>query len=68
MTRMKVAFGMALCALLVTGCKVKETEDAEGDTQYQVETAPVNIGTDTQTVRVPDIDVGTDTTVTTTTN
>jgi hypothetical protein len=44
---------------------VKETEDAEGDTQYQVETAPVNIGTDTQTVRVPDIDI-VDTTATST--
>lgn len=62
---LKTAGALLLGALLVTSCKVKETEDAEGDTQYQVETAPVNIGTDTQTVRVPDIDI-VDTTATTT--
>lgn len=63
--KLKTAGALMLGVLLVTSCKVKETEDAEGDTQYQVETAPVNIGTDTQTVRVPDIDI-VDTTATTT--
>lgn len=63
--KFKAAGALMLGVLLVTSCKVKETEDAEGDTQYQVETAPVNIGTDTQTVRVPDIDI-VDTTATTT--
>lgn len=62
---LKTTAALALGVLLLTSCKVKETEDAEGDTQYQVETAPVNIGTDTQTVRVPDIDI-VDTTATTT--
>lgn len=63
--KLKTAGALMLGVLLVTSCKVKETEDAEGDTQYQVESAPVNIGTDTQTIRVPDIDI-VDTTATTT--
>lgn len=64
----KVAYGLVLCALLMTGCKVKETEDAEGDKQYQVEPAAVEVGTDTATVKVPDVDIVTDSTATTSTN
>jgi hypothetical protein len=57
MNRMKIGFAMALVALLATGCKVKETEQPDGDTQYQVEPAAVEVGTDTQTVKVPDVDI-----------
>lgn len=63
--KFKAAGLLVLGMMVMTGCTVKESEDAEGDTQYQVETAPVNIGTDTQTIRVPDIDI-VDTTATTT--
>lgn len=63
---LKIAGALVIGALLVTGCNVKETEDAEGDTEYQIDPAPVDIGTDTQTVRVPDIDIGEDSVVTTT--
>jgi hypothetical protein len=64
----KTAGALVFGVLLLTSCKVKESEDAEGDKQYQVETAPVNISTDTQTVRVPDIDIVDDSTRTTSTN
>jgi hypothetical protein len=65
MTRTRFGFAMALCALLATGCKVKETEQPDGDTQYQVEPAAVEVGTDTQTVKVPDVDIVTDSTAST---
>lgn len=65
--RFRTASAIVLGALVVASCNVKETEDAEGDTQYEIDPAPVELGTDTQTVTVPDIDIGDDT-LTTTTN
>jgi hypothetical protein len=48
--------------LAVTGCQVNETEDADGDRGLEVEPAPIEIESDTQTVVVPDVNIGTDTT------
>jgi hypothetical protein len=56
--------GMGLAVVLTAGCRVSEYEDGEG---VDIEPAPVEIGTDTQTVTVPDIDIGGDTAVDTTT-
>lgn len=55
----KRAFLLVMSMLLVAGCTVKEDEDGEG---VEVEPAPVEIGTDTKTVVVPDVNLGTDTT------
>lgn len=66
--KFRAAFALALGAMMITACQVKETEDAEGDSSLQVEPAPVEIGTDTTTMTVPDVDVGTDTTPATTTH
>ena len=63
---MKKGFLVALALVLATGCKVKESKDEKGDTQYQVEPAKVEVGTDTQTVKVPTVDVVPDSTSTTT--
>lgn len=56
-----------IVAVALAGCTVKESEDAEGDETYRVEPATVEIGTDTATVKVPDIDIVPDTSVDTTT-
>ena len=47
-------------AALLAGCTVKESEDAEGDKTYDVDPAKIEVGTDTATVKVPDIDIVTD--------
>jgi hypothetical protein len=57
-----------IVAVTLVGCTVKESEDAEGDETYQIEPANIEVGTDTATVRVPDIDIVPDTTVDTTTS
>ena len=48
---------LGLVVLLVAGCRVREDEDGEG---IEVEPAPVEISPDTQTVVVPDVDIGRD--------
>ena len=58
---------ISLCTLALGGCRVKETKDAEGDSKYSVEPAKVEVGTDTQTVKVPTIDIVPDSADTTTT-
>ena len=60
---MKRTLIMALALLALAGCRVKETKDAEGDTKYQLEPATVEVGTDTQTVKVPSVQLEPDTTV-----
>jgi hypothetical protein len=47
----KILFGAALLALPLAACK------KTGDNQYQVQTP--TIGTDTHTVRTPEVNVGT---------
>lgn len=63
----KTTWALALCAALVTSCTVKKSEDAEGDTQLDVEPANIEVGTDTATVKVPDINISPDTDTVTTT-
>jgi hypothetical protein len=58
---------LGLAIVVAAGCQVKETEDAEGNDGVQIEPAPINIEADTKTVVVPDVDIGRDTTATTTT-
>lgn len=54
----KVTLAFALCAALAAGCTVKETEDEDGEgTDLEVQPANVEIGTDTATVKVPDVDI-----------
>lgn len=54
-------------AMFLGACEVRQTEegdmpdvDVEGGQlpEYDVDAAPVRVGTDTQTVVVPDVDVG----------
>ena len=59
--------GCAFAAALLAGCTVKQNEDAEGNKSYEVEPAKVEIGTDTATVKVPDIDIVSDSAADTTT-
>jgi len=63
----KSAIFAAVALVVVAGCKVKETEDAEGDKKYEVAPATVEVGTDTATVKVPTVDIKTDSTPDTTT-
>jgi hypothetical protein len=46
--------------IMAAGCRVSEDEDGEG---VEIEPAPVEIQPDTKTVVVPDVDIGSDTTV-----
>jgi outer membrane biogenesis lipoprotein LolB len=59
----------AFAAALLAGCTVKKGENAEGEKTIDVEPAKIKVGTDTATVKVPDIDIvptdsGADTTTT----
>ena len=47
----------AVAAALLGACTVKQNEDAQGNKSYEVEPAKVEVGTDTATVKVPDIDI-----------
>jgi hypothetical protein len=58
------AFLLGLVVLMVAGCRVREDEDGEG---VEVDAAPVEMGTDTKTVVVPEVNLGTDTAADTTT-
>jgi hypothetical protein len=55
------ALVLGLSLLVAAGCEVKQTEDAEGDTGIEVDAAPVEIESDTATVLVPDVNIGSDT-------
>lgn len=57
----KTTLALALCAALAASCTVKKSEDAEGDTKLDVEPANIEVGTDTATVKVPDINISPDT-------
>lgn len=63
---MKTGMLVVLTAVLVSGCKVKESENANGDKKYEVEPAKVEVGTDSATVKVPTVDIKTDSDTTTT--
>lgn len=54
---------LGLAVVFAAGCTVSETEDAEGDRGLEVDPVPVEMETDTKTVVVPDLNIGTDTTV-----
>jgi hypothetical protein len=64
---MKKVLVISLCTLVLGGCQVKKTEEADGDSKISVEPAKVEVGTDTQTVKVPTIDIVPDSADTTTT-
>jgi hypothetical protein len=55
----KRAFLLVLAVAFMAGCKVSEDEDGEG---VDIEPAPVELNTDTQTVVVPEVNIGNDTT------
>ena len=52
------AFLLGLALLVAAGCRVNQTEDADGDRGLEVEPAPIEVETDTKTVVVPDVNVG----------
>ncbi|HEX6064721.1 MAG TPA: hypothetical protein VFZ04_10905 [Longimicrobiales bacterium] len=51
---------LGLVLIMAAGCRVSEDEDGEG---VEIEPATVEIQPDTKTVVVPDVDIGSDTTV-----
>ena len=55
-----ILLGLAL--VVAAGCRVKETEDADGDRGLEVDAVPVEVETDTQSVVVPDLNLGGDST------
>lgn len=59
---------IALLTIVLAGCQVNKTKDADGDTKLEVEPAKVEIGSDTATVKVPTVDIVPDSTRTTTSN
>jgi hypothetical protein len=59
--------GYTFAVALLAACTVKQNEDAEGNKSYEVEPAKVEVGTDTATVKVPDIDIVPDSAADTTT-
>ena len=52
---------LALTVLIAASCRVRETEDAEGDEGLEVQPAPIEVESDTKTVVVPDVNIGRDT-------
>ena len=65
--RKRQLLAFALTAALVSACTVKESEDAEGNKKIDIDPARIELGTDTATVKVPDIDIVTDSAADTTT-
>ena len=59
---MKTVWIAALAAVTLAGCRVKESEDAKGNTKYEVEPAKVEVGTDSATIPVPTVNVAPDST------
>lgn len=53
---------LSLMAVLVAGCRVKETKDETGKTKYEVEPAKVEVQTESTTVQVPKVQIVPDTT------
>ena len=53
------AFLLGLVLLMAAGCQVSEDEDGEG---IDIDPAPVELNTDTQSVVVPEVNIGDDTT------
>jgi hypothetical protein len=64
----KKHFVLMAALVLMAGCRVNKTENSEGETKIEVEPAKVELGTDTQTVTVPTVNVAPDSANTTTTN
>jgi hypothetical protein len=58
---------LGLAIVVAAGCRVNETENADGERGVSIEPAPIEIQTDTKSVVVPDVNIGRDTTATTTT-
>ena len=56
------AFLLGMALVMAAGCRVSETEDADGDRGLEVDAVPVEIETDTQSVVVPDLNLGGDST------
>lgn len=55
------ALVFALTLVAAAGCRVNQTEDADGDEGIEIEAAPIEIETDTTSVVVPDVNIGNDT-------
>ncbi len=54
------AFLLGLVILMAAGCRVSEDEDGEG---VDIEPAPIELGTDTTSVVIPEVNIGNDSTV-----
>ena len=52
------AFLLGLVVLMAAGCRVSKDEDGEG---VEVDAVPIEMSTDTKTVVVPEVNLGTDT-------
>jgi hypothetical protein len=59
---MKASRIVFAAALVLAGCRVNETKDAEGDKKYEVEPAKVEVGSEEKTVTVPTVEVKPDST------
>jgi hypothetical protein len=55
------AFLLGLALVVAAGCRVNQTEDADGDQGLEVDAVPIEVETDTQSVVVPDVNLGGDT-------
>jgi hypothetical protein len=53
---------LGLVLAVMTGCTVKEEQEADGDTGIEVNPAPIEIQSDTKSVVVPEVNIGADST------
>ena len=53
---------LGLVLAFMTGCTVKEEQEADGDRGVEIEPAPIEVQTDTKSVVVPEVNIGNDTT------
>jgi hypothetical protein len=56
------AFLLGLALAVMTGCTVDTEKEADGDTGIEINPAPVEIQSDTKTVVVPEVNIGSDST------
>ena len=51
---------VGLVVAVMAGCTVEEEQEADGDTGLEVNPAPIEMQTDTKSVVVPEVNIGSD--------
>ena len=53
---------LGMVMAIMTGCTAETEREADGETEVEINPAPVEVQSDTNTVVVPEVDIGSDST------